>query len=96
MDSADHQLSKPRPSVRSRRGAKPWPGGCVELRDEQFIWLRRHQRVRRHWDACQCMGRFTSEPPGAIEVNRILPNKSGRFSRVRLIACSLRHFAISA
>ena len=46
MDFADYQLSKPRPSVRSRRGAKPWPGRYVELRDEQLIRLRRYQRVR--------------------------------------------------
>jgi hypothetical protein len=52
MDFADHQLSKPRSSVRSRRGAKPWPGGCVELRNEQLI---RFGGI----NACVVMGRIS-------------------------------------
>ena len=93
MDFADHQLSKPRPSVRSRRGAKPWPGGCVELRDEQLIRLRRHQRVRRHGTGEVGAVHRTA---WAIEVNRLYLANPGDSRRVRLIACSLRHFAISA
>src|SRR4029453_8451836 len=92
MDSTDDQLSKSRSGVRSRRRTESWTRRGAELRHEQFIRLRWNQRLRN--SRTGQVGTALWRPDVGTRCPYL--SKSGRFSRVRLIACSLRHFAISA